>query len=115
MTPLLLAIDQGTTGTTVLLVDAKLQIVSKATEEFEQIFPKPGWVEHKAQDIWASLRMATQKSLAQAQIDPKQIAAIGIANQRETTCLFSKNGEPLHNFIVWQCRRSAEICARLKK
>jgi len=114
----ILAIDQGTTGTTALLVDQKLNIVSKANFEFDQIFPKPGWVEHKDTDIWESVRKSVTKCLELSELTQSQalsqIAAIGITNQRETTCLFDKAGRALHNFVVWQCKRSTEICEELK-
>ena len=112
---IILAIDQGTTGTTVLALNAELQVLSSATREFAQVFPKPGWVEHEAGAIWESLKAATQDCLKQGEIDPAKIAGIGITNQRETTCLFDENSEPAHNFIVWQCRRTAEICEALKE
>ena len=111
---LILAIDQGTTGTTALLLDSALQVCAKATVEFEQIFPKPGWVEHRAEDIWRSLREAVLKCLETAKASSCDIASIGITNQRETTGLFTPDGELVHNFIVWQCRRSASICEKLK-
>lgn len=110
----ILAIDQGTTGTTVLVVDSQLQVRGRATQEFKQIFPKPGLVEHEGSAIWASIENATQQSLKSAGIEATDIAAIGITNQRETTCLFDREGTPLHNFIVWQCRRTADICTSLK-
>lgn len=111
---LILAIDQGTTGTTVLAVDEKLQVVGKASREFRQTFPKPGWVEHEASAIWESVEAATIACLKCDGVDVKNIKAIGITNQRETTCLFDENGAALHNFIVWQCRRTAKICQDLK-
>lgn len=109
----ILAIDQGTTGTTVLAVDPQLRVRAKATREFRQIFPKPGWVEHEASAIWESVESATRACLDEADIKPSDIAAIGITNQRETTCLFDREGQPLHNFIVWQCRRTADLCKQL--
>lgn len=112
---LILAIDQGTTGTTVLAVDPNLRVRGKATREFRQVFPKPGWVEHEASAIWESVKAATKGCLEDAGARPDDIAAIGITNQRETTCLFDKESRPLHNFIVWQCRRTAEHCKRLKE
>ena len=114
MSRIVLAIDQGTTGTTVLAVDSTLQVVGKATCEFPQIFPQSGWVEHNGSDIWASVEKATQGCLEQAGLSLEDIGAIGITNQRETTCLFDNNGDQLHNFIVWQCRRTADFCVELK-
>ncbi len=112
---LLLAIDQGTTGTTGLVMDDQLQVLGKANVEYPQIFPKPGYVEHRAIDIWNSVEKAVTASLAKANVKGEELAAIGITNQRETTCLFRPNGEPLHNFIVWQCRRTTDICQELKR
>ena len=114
MSRVVLAIDQGTTGTTVLAVDSTLKVVGKATCEFPQIFPQSGWVEHSGADIWHSVAEATKGCLAQAGLTKENIGAIGITNQRETTCLFDERGEQLHNFIVWQCRRTADFCTSLK-
>ncbi len=111
---LILAIDQGTTGSTALIVDDKLAIRGRATKEFRQTFPKPGWVEHEASAIWESVESAVHGALAEAAVSPKELAGIGITNQRETTCLFEPGGKPLHNFIVWQDRRTAPLCQRLK-
>ncbi|MBI4041696.1 MAG: glycerol kinase GlpK [Deltaproteobacteria bacterium] len=112
----ILAIDQGTTGTTALLVDQKLSIVGKATIEFPQIYPQPGWVEHNLNDIWDSTLKAIHHVFEISSIEPSQIAAIGITNQRETTCLWNKKtGAPYGNAIVWQCRRTAPLCETLKK
>ncbi|MCC7110423.1 MAG: glycerol kinase, partial [Deltaproteobacteria bacterium] len=112
---LILAIDQGTTGSTALLVDDKLAIRGRATKEFRQTFPKPGWVEHEASAIWESVESAVQGALSDAKVSPKELAGIGITNQRETTCLFEPGGKPLHNFIVWQDRRTAPFCQQLKE
>jgi glycerol kinase len=109
-----LAIDQGTTGTTALILDQELHVLGKSNVEFAQVFPQPGWVEHRAVDIWASVELAVTKCLNQSRVRASEITAIGITNQRETTCLFTPDGEPLHNFIVWQCRRTTEICKTLK-
>src|SRR4051794_12116676 len=98
----ILAIDQGTTGTTALVVDESLTIRGKATKEFRQVFPRPSWVEHEASTIWESVEAAVAGALADAKVGAKDIAGIGITNQRETTCFFEPNGMPLHNFIVWQ-------------
>jgi glycerol kinase len=108
-----IAIDQGTTGTTVLVLDEQLQVRGRGYKEFRQIYPKPGWVEHDPEDIWASVTAALSAALAG--IDAKTIAAIGITNQRETTVLWDrKTGKPAHNAIVWQDRRTADRCAELK-
>ncbi len=112
----ILAIDQGTTGTTALLIDNNLAIIAKHNQEYPQHYPKPGWVEHDLNDIWRSTLSSIQVVLEQSKISPTEIAAIGITNQRETTCLWDKKtGDPLFRAIVWQCRRTAEICAKLKK
>jgi len=111
---LILAIDQGTTGTTALLVNKDLKVCSKATADFEQVFPKPGWVEHRGDDIWTSIKTAVTSCLAKANKTSRDIAAIGLTNQRETTGLFGRDGSLVHNFIVWQCRRSASICDSLR-
>lgn len=109
-----LSIDQGTTGTTVLAVDKTLEVIAKENREFRQIYPKPGWVEHDLEDIWRS----TEETLASVldKIDANRIAAIGITNQRETVGLWERDGgRPIHNAIVWQCRRTADICRKLKE
>ena len=111
----ILAIDQGTTGTTAVLVnDENFQLVEKVNQEFPQIYPQPGWVEHDLNDIWKTVSSTVQKVLEKNNISGEQISSIGITNQRETTCAFNKNGEPLANAIVWQDRRTAEICADVK-
>ena len=109
----LLAIDQGTTGTTCLLVDAQQRVIDRAYREFPQIYPKPGWVEHDPEAIWASV-VATIRDLMTRHED-LSLAGIGITNQRETTVVWErKTGRPLHNAIVWQCRRTEEFCAELR-
>ncbi len=112
---LILAIDQGTTGTTALLIDGSLAIVGKVNREFPQIYPKPGWVEHDPEAIWASTIESVQAVLAESGIDASKIAAIGITNQRETTVVWDRaTNAPIHNAIVWQCRRTADRCAALR-
>lgn len=107
----LLAIDQGTTGTTSLLLDAKtLKIIDKEKSDYRQIYPTPGWVEHDLEDIWKSVRISVEAVLKRTNTDPKNIIAIGITNQRETTCAYDRQGKPLHNAIVWQDRRTADYC-----
>ncbi len=109
----ILAVDQGTTGTTALLMDADLNLVSEASVDFEQHFPKPGWVEHDLDDIWATVHQTVRE--VTKHIDTRKIAAIGITNQRETLCFWDKKtGEPLARAIVWQDRRTAEMCEQLK-
>jgi len=110
-----LAIDQGTTGTTVLILDRRLSVRAKVNQEFRQIFPKPGWVEHDLDDIWGSTVATVQRALREAGLRGNEIAAIGITNQRETTGLWDRrSGRPLHHAIVWQDRRTTDECARLK-
>ncbi|PWU12942.1 MAG: glycerol kinase [Bdellovibrio sp.] len=111
-----MSIDQGTTGTTVLILDQTARVLGKATCDFEQIFPRPGWVEHRTEDIWKSVQSAIELALNQASIEPTRLAAIGITNQRETVAVWDrKTGQPLHHAIVWQCRRTTSFCEKLKK
>lgn len=112
----LLAIDQGTTGTTALLIDAKtLKVLAKEKSDYRQIYPKPGWVEHDLNDIWESVSIAVAAVLKRTNTNPKEIGAIGITNQRETTCAYNKKGQPLHHAIVWQDRRTADYCEQNTK
>ncbi len=111
---LIRAIDQGTTGSTALVVDETLTVRGKATREFRQVFPKPGHVEHEASAIWESIEASVTAALKAAQASSSDIKAIGITNQRETTCLFDHKSQPLHNFIVWQDKRTSARCAELK-
>lgn len=111
-----MAIDQGTTGTRVILFNKEGKLISSTYQEIRQIYPKPGWVEHDPEEIWQTTMRCMEKVLAQSKINPKQIAGIGITNQRETTILWDKTtGRPVYNAIVWQCRRTVPICERLKK
>ena len=110
------SIDQGTTGSTVLVVDEHLKVVGRDTREFRQIYPKPGWVEHDPDEIWKSVCEALSKAIAQADIAPNHIAAIGIANQRETAVLWERQDlRPARTAIVWQDRRTADLCRQLKE
>ncbi len=112
----ILSIDQGTTGTTVSVINTKGQVKAKVNREFRQIFPQPGWVEHNPQDIWRSVTGTLKDALGKAKIKGNQVAAIGITNQRETVIAWDRStGETLGNAIVWQCRRTSAICAQLKK
>lgn len=112
----LLAIDEGTTGTTALLMDTELNVVAEASVDFPQHFPKPGWVEHDPKEIWKAVGESVTAALKKSGVDSKAIAAIGITNQRETLCFWDKKtGETLANAIVWQDRRSADLCESLKK
>ena len=107
----ILALDQGTTGSRAFLFDARGRAVASDYKEFPQYFPKPGWVEHDAEEIWASCAAVIKGVLRKSRVSPKAIAAIGITNQRETTVLWDrKTGKPVHRAIVWQCRRTADIC-----
>ena len=110
----ILAIDQGTTGSRVVLYDKAGKVVQSSYEEFPQHFPKPGWVEHDPHDLWNSVNNSIQKVLKK--LPGAKIAAIGITNQRETTVLWDKRtGKPVYNAIVWQCRRTASRCDEIKK
>ncbi len=108
----ILAIDQGTTGTTAILCDAGGQPVARAYREFKQIYPQPGWVEHDPLEIWQTVLETVSELLAAR---PGPITAVGLTNQRETTILWdAATGQPIYNAIVWQCRRTAAICDRLR-
>ena len=112
----ILSIDQGTTGTTVLILDASLKVLAKKNNEFPQYYPKSGWVEHDLDEIWASTEKTIAEALRAAKVPAKKIAAIGITNQRETVGFWDrKTSKPLGRAIVWQCRRTADYCAELKK
>ncbi|MBM4356499.1 MAG: glycerol kinase GlpK [Deltaproteobacteria bacterium] len=112
---LLLAIDQGTTGSTALVMDLDGKTLGRATVEFPQHFPKPGWVEHDPEEIAESVVRAVAGALTAANIEARSLGAIGITNQRETTLLWDRaTGRPIHRAIVWQDRRTAPICATLK-
>jgi len=114
MTQCILALDLGTTGNRALVFDRKQNILSSEYEEFPQIFPKPGWVEHDPEKIWQSTRQLLAKTFRR--IPARRISAIGVTNQRETVLLWDKKtGRPVHNAIVWQCRRTAPFCEALKK
>src|SRR5512140_3037882 len=112
----LLAIDQGTTGSTALVVTQDGRTLGRHNVEFPQHFPKPGWVEHDPNDIWRSVQAACEGALAAAKLKGEDIAAIGITNQRETTLVWDrKTRAPIYRAIVWQCRRTADICDQLKR
>ena len=111
----LLAIDQGTTSTRAIIFDDALTPVANAQQEFRQIYPAPGLVEHDPEDIWSTVLSAAREAIKKAGAAAKDIAAIGIANQRETTLIWDRaSGKPIHNAIVWQDRRTAEHCAGLR-
>ncbi|MCP4199396.1 MAG: glycerol kinase GlpK [Proteobacteria bacterium] len=112
----IIAIDQGTTQTTVLVLSEQLEIQAKASVEFPQVFPATGWVEHNPEAIWKSVADALQAALAKAGITGSDIAGIGITNQRETSIIWERHtGRPIYNAIVWQCRRTAGLCKRLEQ
>src|SRR5690349_14902055 len=114
--PYILTIDQGTTGTTVLLINQEGKVHSRGYHEITQYYPKPGWVEHDAEEIWSVTLRCIHNALWSGNISPTEIIAIGITNQRETVVLWErKSGKPLHRAIVWQCRRTAPLCDQLKK
>ncbi len=111
----LLAIDQGTSSSRAVVYDHAMSVLASAQQEFEQIYPRPGWVEHDPEQIWSSVRAVTEKSMQQAGVSGADVTAIGITNQRETTLVWDRNtGECLYNAIVWQDRRTAEQCRQLK-
>ena len=111
----ILALDQGTTSSRAILFDRKGAIAAIAQKEFGQIFPQPGWVEHDAREIWATQSAVAVEALGRAGAGPSDVAAIGITNQRETAVVWDREtGQPIHNAIVWQDRRTAEFCDRLK-
>jgi glycerol kinase len=112
----LLAIDQGTTSTRAILFDAALTPIATAQRELPQIYPAPGWVEHDPEEIWSATVATARAALAQAGAGPGDVAGIGITNQRETTILWDRaTGKPIHNAVVWQDRRTADICASLRQ
>jgi glycerol kinase len=111
-----LALDQGTTSSRAIVFDRQGKIEAIAQKEFQQIFPRPGWVEHDPMEIWTSQIGVAEEALQRADVAPKDVAAIGITNQRETTVVWERaSGRPIHNAIVWQDRRTAAICDRLKE
>ncbi|MFQ3544885.1 glycerol kinase GlpK [Halobacillus rhizosphaerae] len=116
MEKFILSLDQGTTSSRAILFNKEGKIVETAQKEFEQFFPKPGWVEHDANEIWTSVLSCIANVLTKADIEPDQIAGIGITNQRETTVVWDKNtGKPIHKAIVWQSRQTQEICNELRE
>lgn len=116
MEQFILALDQGTTSSRAMLFNKKGEIVSVAQKEFRQIYPKPGWVEHDAQEIWSSQAGVAAEAVASAGVNGKALSAIGITNQRETTVVWDrKSGKPIYNAIVWQDRRTSDYCDELKE
>ncbi len=111
----IMSLDQGTTSSRAIIFNSEGQIVSMAQEEFKQIYPQKGWVEHNPDDIYASLIGVMAQCLVRAKLSAKDISSVGITNQRETTIVWDRQtGKPIYNAIVWQCRRSAEYCESLK-
>ena len=111
----ILALDQGTTSSRAILFDHDGVVVASAQQEFPQAFPRAGWVEHDPDDIWTSQLGVIRDVLGQARVGPREIAAVGIANQRETTIVWERaTGQPIHNAIVWQDRRTASWCDTLR-
>jgi glycerol kinase len=110
-----LALDQGTTGSTALVFGLEGEVRGRAYAEIQQHYPSPGWVEHDAEEIWQKTRRVAAEAVAASGIAPGALRAVGITNQRETTVLWDrKTGDPVYRAIVWQSRQTAEICARLK-
>src|SRR5690625_4856744 len=111
-----LSLDQGTTSSRAILFNHAGEIVATAQQEFEQFFPKPGWVEHDANEIWTSVLACIAGVLRKADIAPYEVAGIGITNQRETTVVWDKHtGKPIYQAIVWQSRQTDEICQELRE
>ena len=111
----ILAIDQGTTSSRVVLYDVKFKIKSIKQKEFKQYFPNDGWVEHDAEEIWKDVKQLISQTIKKNNLKPSQIISIGITNQRETTVLWNKKtGKPIYKAIVWQDRRTADYCNQLK-
>lgn len=111
----LIAIDQGTTSTRAIVFDEKLEPIADAQEELRQIYPAPGWVEHDPEEIWSAVIATVREAMAKARVSAKDIAGIGITNQRETTVVWDRaTGKPVHNAIVWQDRRTADACGALR-
>jgi glycerol kinase len=112
----IMALDQGTTSSRAVIFDRQGKIVSMAAKEFRQIYPRPGWVEHDPAEIWGSQMEAARQALDSVNLSPERIAAIGVTNQRETTLVWDReSGSPVYNAIVWQCRRTAPRCSKIKK
>jgi len=115
MAQAILALDQGTTSSRAIVFGPDGQILAVAQKEFGQHFPQPGWVEHDADEIWQTQLATARQALRRAKLTAADIAAIGITNQRETTIMWDRQtGQPIHRAIVWQDRRTAEVCRRLE-
>src|SRR5436309_7251964 len=110
-----LALDQGTTGSTTLVVDPDGRVLARGYAELPQYYPQPGWVEHDPEEIWSTVEHSARAALSEARVTGSEIAAVGITNQRETTVVWERaTGAPIHRAIVWQCRRTAPLCDRLR-
>src|SRR5690606_13599143 len=115
MESFILSLDQGTTSSRAILFNKQGEVVSIAQKEFNQIYPSPGWVEHNPLEIWSTQLGVATEAVSKAGLQPSQIAAIGITNQRETTVVWDRRtGKPIFNAIVWQDRRTASFCDQLK-
>src|SRR5262245_6466038 len=113
--PLLLALDQGTTSSRAILFDEEARVRGVARQDFPQSFPRPGWVEQDPEALWRTQEHTAREVLAEAGVRPADVAAVGISNQRETTVVWdAKTGTPVHPAIVWQDRRTADLCERLR-
>ena len=111
----ILALDQGTTSSRALIVNHDGEVLGLAQRELRQIFPKPGWVEHNPMDIWATQVSVMTEAMAHARLNLRDMAGIGITNQRETTIIWDrKTSRPIYNAIVWQDRRTTQFCKKLK-
>ena len=116
MSGYVLAIDQGTTSTRAIVFDGEMKIAGAGQKEFRQIYPQSGWVEHDPEEIWDSVVSTIKMAIREARIEAKDIAALGITNQRETVLVWERDsGKPIHNAIVWQDRRTASYCDKLKR
>ena len=111
----ILALDQGTTSSRAIIINQLGKIVAKEQQELPQIYPQPGWVEHDPEAIWSSQLRTARDVIVNSGIKPSRIAAVGVTNQRETTIVWDReSGIPIHNAIVWQCRRTVPMCEELK-
>jgi len=116
MAEAVLALDQGTTGTTAMVLDGRGRILGRAYGEIRQFYPRPGWVEHDPEQIYRSVVRLGREAIAASRVRPAGIGALGITNQRETFVVWERqSGRPVHRAIVWQCRRSTAICAALAR
>jgi glycerol kinase len=116
MTQYIMALDQGTTSSRTIIFDHAGKIVASAQQEIDQIYPRPGWVEHDPERIWAAQLQTIRDALRKADLRAADMAAVGITNQRETTVVWDRRtGKPIYNAIVWQCRRTADFCGVLKE